>query len=215
MSVGSRAYCTCVLCCSAAADVFKLLEQAEHSKKKLEVMASYFELYLGKVSIHYYVYILKSVWVHTYIHCRCLTSWTRSLDCGFWRMLTTRSRLWGWRRSQSMSCLMSSDSSALETPAGNVYHSIMTSSWGTYKWSSHKLHAEFSVVYDCMYVLYYGQDFGNDISQPALLSLPCCLPDHPPQEVCILVMLPLCTSHWYRKKMSMYMYIHIQLKHKA
>jgi kinesin family protein 2/24 len=33
----------------AAADVFKLLEQPEHSKKELEVYASYFEIYLGKV----------------------------------------------------------------------------------------------------------------------------------------------------------------------
>ncbi|CAI8026232.1 Kinesin-like protein KIF2A, partial [Geodia barretti] len=33
----------------AAADVFKLLEQPEHSQKKLEVCASYFEIYLGKV----------------------------------------------------------------------------------------------------------------------------------------------------------------------
>ena len=35
--------------CCTAADVFKLLEQPEHSKKKLEVCASYFEIYLGKV----------------------------------------------------------------------------------------------------------------------------------------------------------------------
>jgi kinesin family protein 2/24 len=36
----------------AAADVFKLLEQPEHSKKELEVYASYFEIYLGKVSLY-------------------------------------------------------------------------------------------------------------------------------------------------------------------
>ena len=37
---------------STAADVFKLLEQPEHSKKELEVYASYFEIYLGKVSLY-------------------------------------------------------------------------------------------------------------------------------------------------------------------
>lgn len=42
---------TCVSCMYfiVAADVFRLNEQPEHAKKKLDVCASYFEIYLGKV----------------------------------------------------------------------------------------------------------------------------------------------------------------------
>ena len=46
----SCAYVHAVLCTLiVAADVFRLNEQPEHAKKKLDVCASYFEIYLGKV----------------------------------------------------------------------------------------------------------------------------------------------------------------------
>ena len=40
---------SCADLCATAADVFRLNELPENAKKKLDVSASYFEIYLGKV----------------------------------------------------------------------------------------------------------------------------------------------------------------------
>ena len=47
---------------AVAADVFRLNEQPENAKKKLDVCASFFEIYLGKVRIEWcMLYIYSSL----------------------------------------------------------------------------------------------------------------------------------------------------------
>ena len=63
-----------VLIDATAADVFQLMEQPEHSKKKLEVRASYFEIYLGKVTATDKLSLslsLSHTHTHTNTYCTC------------------------------------------------------------------------------------------------------------------------------------------------
>ena len=58
---------------ATAADVFQLIEQPEHAKKKLDVCASYFEIYLGKVCAththtHTHSLSLSHTLTHTYMY---------------------------------------------------------------------------------------------------------------------------------------------------
>ena len=63
----------CMLYIATAADVFQLIEQPEHAKKKLDVCASYFEIYLGKVcATHTRTLTLSLSLTHSHTHtCTC------------------------------------------------------------------------------------------------------------------------------------------------
>ena len=70
-----------------AADVFQLMEHPEHSKKKLEVCASYFEIYLGKVTTITHTYT-----THTYttneLHVLAFRVHNICISYGEWCVLT-------------------------------------------------------------------------------------------------------------------------------